>query len=1261
MSKPKWTAEQLSAIEERGCNLLVAAAAGAGKTAVLVERIIRRITDLEDPVDIDRLLIVTFTNAAATEMRERIGDALAEALERNPSSQLLQRQMALLSKASITTIHSFCLEVIRNNFHRLDLDPNFRIANDTEATLLKQEALEEMFEDRYTDEQLCQEFLDLVECYGGNRSDDKLQQMVSELYDYVQSHPWPEKWLKEHTESFNIGENRDIRDFPWANVLIDNILIELAGFRENLAKAIDIARAGEGLEPYLATLKCDVELIEGLIEACNGSWEDIYNAFSTLEFKTLARCKKDADKARREQVKEIRDSVKKGVKKISDDIFQSNPQQLVKQLKELYPLLKCLSSLVLELGERYWQKKQEKALLDFNDLEHLCLEILLEFDSEGRPYPSAVAMEYRERFEEVMVDEYQDSNLVQEVILGAVSRRDTEKPNMFMVGDVKQSIYRFRQARPELFMEKYNTYSEDKCPEGEEGLNRKILLYKNFRSRKEVIDGVNFIFKQIMSRNVGELDYDDKEALYPGAVFENPPVGSSLAAGPIELHIIDMDDDSPDWNALNEPEEASAEEKTAEEEEPTDSIQAEARLVAQKIQQLIRPDEQGKILQVYDKNLKGYRDIKYRDIVILLRTTKNWADVFVEELAAVGIPVYADTGTGYFETIEVQTVLSLLQIIDNPFQDIPLLAVLRSPIASWSLEELIDVRMADREATMYEALLKTAQDGEGEVSEKAKAFVEKLNQWRDKSVHLSTDELIWYLYGDTGYYSCVGAMPGGLQRQANLRILFERARQYEETSYKGLFNFNQFIERLKSSQGDMGSAKILGENENVVRIMSIHKSKGLEFPVVFVSGCGKSFNMTDMSQSILVHQDLGFGPDYVDYSRRISYPTLPKQAIKYKVRLETLSEEMRILYVAMTRAREKLILTGSVKNLPKAAAKWSRCLDTASIKLPEYEVLQGRSYLDWIGSAVVRHKDGQALREAIGILSEKYIKLQLEDESMWDIKLWNKNHLIAAKAGEEEVAAALWDEDQEADDGLEAGYVEAISHRLGWEYPYIKSWKIPAKISVTELKRYMEAEIADEPIPASATYVAPLVKKPKFLEEEKGLSAAERGSILHFVLQRLDFKKAESWEDIKQQIADMVSLQLLTEEQAKAVDILRIQRFLQSDLGRRIKKADKVYRETPFTIRLDSKEIYPDLDGASYKGEFIILQGIIDCYFEEGGEIVLVDYKTDYVPPENGLDIIRQRYRTQIEYYTRALTQITGKPIKERCIYLFWNGKILEY
>jgi len=898
-------------------------------------------------------------------------------------------------------------------------------------------------------------------------------------------------------------------------------------------------------------------------------------------------------------------------------------------------------------------------LLDFNDLEHLCLSILLEVGPDDRLYPSDVAMEFRERYEEVMVDEYQDSNLVQEVILGAVSRRDTDNPNVFMVGDVKQSIYRFRQARPELFMEKYNTYSEQKG-----SLNRKILLYKNFRSRKEVIDGVNFLFKQVMSRNVGELDYDDKEALYPGATFDSLDEGKKLAAGPIELHIVDMDDDSPDWSSLTETDLPleEGEETTGEEEEPPDVIQAEARVVAQRIRELTLPDEQGRVCQVYDKGISGYRDIKYRDIVILLRTTKKWSDIFVEELGAAGIPVYADTGTGYFQTVEVQTVLSLLQIIDNPLQDIPLLAVLRSPIASWTPEELMDVRMMDRESTMYEALVKAGQEGEGEISKKANAFLKKLEEWRDKALHLSTDELLWFLYGDTGYYSCVGAMPGGLQRQANLRILFERARQYEETSYKGLFNFIQFIQRLKSSQGDMGSAKILGENENVVRIMSIHKSKGLEFPVVFVSGCGKSFNMMDMSRSILFHQDLGFGPDYVDYRRRISCYTLPKQALKYKIRLETLSEEMRILYVAMTRAREKLILTGTVNNLPKAAARWCRCQDIASLKLPEYEVMQGRCYLDWLGSALIRHEDGNPLREAAGVLGGERIKSLLEDESVWSVKLWNKNHLLSAQAGQEEAAAGLWDEKEEQGDGKNAEdeHLEDVRHRLGWKYPYIEARKMPAKVSVTELKRYTDFELSDEPEVALA-YAPTLIKKPAFLEEKKGLSAAEKGSILHFVLQHLDLKKVENEEDIVQEIKRMVSMQLLTEEQAKAVDILRILRFLNSPLGMRIKNAEKVYREVPFTMQIEGRELYPDLDEETYKEDTIILQGIIDCYFEEDGEIVLVDYKTDYVPKEGGLDIIRERYRNQIEYYTRALTRLTGKPIKERCIYLFWNGKVIVY
>lgn len=1282
MSDNKWTGEQLEAITLSGCNLLVAAAAGAGKTAVLVERIIRKITEGENPVDIDRLLIVTFTNAAAAEMRERIGDAIARALERNPDSRQLQRQLMLLNKASITTMHSFCLEVIKNGFHYIELDPNFRIADETEAALMKLEVLEELFEDKYEAESPDEEFLHLVECYSGSRDDKALKDMVLNLYEFVQSHPWPEKWLKEHAAAFDTDGAGDFANTVWAKVLIKTLGIEFAGFVNMLEKAVGILRNAEGLEPYLPVFQEDLSNLKGLLDLlvpksaagdgspshcpqCDGepspaaqTWDTLYKAFTAIEFGTLARCKKDADRVKQEQVKEIRNDVKERVRKIREELFSTDSSGIAADLQSLYPLMKCLAELANEFNARYSAKKRERALLDFNDLEHFCLEILTEADTDGPPpfhiAPSRAALDMREKFVEILVDEYQDSNLVQEVIINTISKRENGTPNVFMVGDVKQSIYRFRQARPELFMQKYNSYSA-----GGDGEGRKIQLYKNFRSRQEVIAAVNFIFSQIMSETVGELDYNHNEALNLGADYGASEDPDAVVGGAVELHIIDTSGDGSNAGqqeeASDETDETDPQPESEEAEEQPDDIQTEARLAANRIKELTGSGGAGNPFKVFDKSKRQYRDVEYKDMVILLRTTRNWADIFMEELGLQGIPAYADTGTGYFKTIEIQTVLSLLQILDNPMQDIPLLSVMRSPIAAFSTDELADIRLADREATFYEAVRSYIQENNGATAEKARVFLDKLDQWRNKAAYLSTSELIWSLYNDTGYYSYAGAMPGGIQRQANLRLLFDRARQFEETSYKGLFNFINFINRLKSGRGDLGSAKILGENENVVRIMSIHKSKGLEFPVVFVAGCGKPFNFQDMNKSILLHQDLGFGPEFVDCSRRISYATVPKQALKYKLKLETLSEEMRILYVAFTRAREKLIITGAVKGIEQAAGRWSKSAYTGDIKLPRYEMLKSRNYLDWIGPSVSRHKDGERLRSIPGMEEIQY----LDDSSIWEINLWNKKDILAVKDRMEEGKEDLpeWlDRLEENVPGSQ--YRDTVSSRLSWKYPYMVSGRLPTKISVTELKRRFHSEIAEETAPFTA-YMPPLVKKPVFLEEDERLTAAEKGSILHFVMQHLELAKASKVQDIKFQIGEMVFNELLTEQQARTVDINRIHRFLCSGLGARLLDAEKVNREVPFNIEVSCREIYGEMPQCEVE-DTILLQGVVDCYFLEDDEIVLIDYKTDYVPDDNP-EAVKEKYRIQIEYYSKALERITGKRVKEKYVYLFWNGQTISY
>lgn len=1301
MAENKWTEEQLEAINEENCNLLVAAAAGAGKTAVLVERIIRKITCPENPVDIDSLLVVTFTNAAATEMKERIADAIAKALDRNPDSKLLQRQISLLNRANITTIHSFCLEVIRNNFHRIGLNPGFRVADETEALLMKMETIDELFEDIYEKEDIGSEFFELLESYGDNKDDQSLKDVVLSLYEFVQSYPWPEDWLREKTEYFNLSGEDDFARTVWGRMLLKNAAVELEGLKSMMEKAVSVIENTEGLSPYLEKFKEEKEKIDSLINACKYrdiSWDQIYNAFSSFEFGRLPACRKCEKKESQEYVKSARDYVKGRIRKLQGDIFTFPSERIIEDLNQIYPLLKYLSELVMEFDRRYSEKKRDKLLLDFNDLEHFCLDILTDKKENGEFLPSDIATEYKDRFTEILVDEYQDSNLVQEIILNAISRNDRGTPNIFMVGDVKQSIYRFRQAKPELFLDKYNTYSKDK-----KGKYRKIQLYKNFRSRKGVIDTVNLIFGRIMSEEAGELDYTDEEALNPGAVFDED-TGDVICT---ELHIIetkgkrqeegdgqrDGAEEKYDDGDITENENEEAGNEMA---EILDDIQCEARLVANRIKELV--DGKGSGLKIYDKEKKEYRPVEYRDIVILMRATRNWADVFVQELSSRGIPVYADTGTGFFKTIEVQIVLSLLQVIDNPLQDIPLLSVLRSPIGSFTAGELADIRLADKESPLYYALKKVAGAGEaaGEseadipgqadktgqadkskqvdeskqadksgLAEKAARFLKRLENWRNKALYLSTDELIWYLYTETGFLSFVGAMPGGEQRQANLRMLFEQARKFEETSYRGLFNFINFINKLKSSRGDTGSAKILGENENVVRIMSIHKSKGLEFPVVFISGCGKGFNLQDTKSRIIFHQELGFGPDYVDYEKRITYPTLAKQALKYKIRNESLSEEMRILYVGFTRAREKLILTGSVKDMDKADTRWGNLSmhSDGNGKIPSYIILNGGNYLDWIVPAIMLDFQG----------NHSFVQNhgELGRDLNWAIRIWKKEDVLndeqVIEDSQQELLSKIREIIENArnisnESDKRSSYYDEINRRLGWKYEYAKSTQIPVKISVTELKRRFAFETADE-YPAYSVYMPAPVKKPMFMEEAGKFSAAEIGTILHFVMQHLDLRRVATRDDIKTQVDEMVEKALLTEKQAETVDIDKICGFLTSFLGERMLRAGRVYREVPFNMEIDSDE----LGFEACKGETVLLQGIIDCYFEEEDGIVLLDYKTDHVntlnneKEEESMLGIKERYRMQIEYYARVLEKLTGKNVKEKYIYLFSNGKVIKY
>lgn len=1340
MSSPKWTQEQQNVIDSRGGNLLVAAAAGSGKTAVLVERIIQMILNSDLKIDIDKLLVVTFTNAAASEMRERIGDAISKKLDENPEDEHLQDQLVLLNKASITTIHSFCLEVIKSNFHKINLDPNFRIGDETECSLMKLEAIDETFDILY--EQNDEEFCYLVDCYAEKRGDSNLQNLILSIYSFVMASPYPKVWLKESAEDFNITDDFDFATSKWAKAILETVKIQMEGIEKSLCKAIEDVYGIDELVTFTDKLKIEYEKIKEILYACDTSWSDAYRQISSMTFENYAkgvkRIPKDAPsyiKEEKDKAKKIRDNAKKSIEKIKTSVFNKNYDDLKDEIKFLYPIVKSLSDVVLMFEQIYSQKKRDKGIIDFNDIEHFALQILTEtdengdfvFDEEGKNIPSDIALEYREKFYEIFIDEYQDSNQVQEVILSTIAKQ--KEPNRFMVGDVKQSIYRFRQAKPEIFLQKYATYDTDLSSK-----YKKIMLYKNFRSRKEVVDSVNYIFEHIMSKNLGEIDYNEEEKLNLGANFEEVEEEKIILGGATEIHL--MEKKVPEVEDPDEEEEEG---------EDLDASQIEARMVGKIIRDIMRPNENGEIMQVFDKKLETYRNVEYKDIVILLRATSAWAPVFAEELINMDIPTYADMGQGYFETMEIQVIMSFLKVIDNPMQDIPLIAILRSPIYGFTPEDFIDIRITDKKVSFYEAMrmfvgekidLSNAEEqdiAEDEISDdtgneiidvninkensyvdadmddyyqninyedfeyeneefiyndevmyesyinenveddliyeinsnvegdeesqkselelKVRRFLDDLKELQEKSMYMSTDEFLWYIYTNSGYYAYCGALPGGSQRQANLRILFERAKQFEETSFKGIFNFINFISKLKKSNSDMGSAKTLGENANVVRIMSIHKSKGLEFPIVICSGMGRNFNTMDFRKDVLYHHELGYGPQIVDFERRISYPSIAKEALKCKINIENISEEMRILYVALTRAKEKLIITSSIKDIEQNMHKWSSNISTEKM-VSKYDILNGKNYMDWMMPAIIKHKDLEDIRETYNLSTS----ISMEDESKWSVKTWSRDDIDFEKHEKEGIREVLNTMDLSQHD---TEYYEQIEKKLNFEYPYLGVVKKAASISVTEIKKRQE-EYEEQEDSLGLYKHKTTLKKPKFLSESQKsekITGARRGTIVHLIMEVLDFEKVNTESEIKAQIQDLVKRRIITEKESQVLSPRKIMRFFKSPIAKRMLSSKFVKREQKIYTQIKMNDIYLNDEifknnRETYENESVMLRGVIDLYFEEDDGLVILDYKTDFVDENNKKEIIH-KYKKQIEIYADVLSKLTGKKVKEKYLYLF--------
>ncbi|MBO4293555.1 MAG: helicase-exonuclease AddAB subunit AddA [Clostridia bacterium] len=1229
MADVKWTKEQELSIYEKGKNILVAAAAGSGKTAVLVERIINKI--INQNIDIDKLLVVTFTNAAASEMKQRVLDAIYEKLESQPDNENLQKQILLLNKASICTIDSFCLEIVRNNFFELqDVSPNFRIADTTEIDILEQEVLEEIFEQKYEEEN--QDFLKLINTYTSYKDDTPLKELILNIYKTISSMPYPLKWLHEHIEMFNIKDklDEDFSQTPWGEILLEQIEEELIDDIKILQKAKDEIEYIEDLEKAVAILEQDINNLQtfwdtlkkpGFSEKSSANirtWDNAFELFHSKKiFDTWPRIK--TTNPIKEDIKTVRDSVKKKCNAKVEKILLSDSKQANLDIYDMYETLKKLENLICEFDKQFSKNKQIKNIVDFSDIEHFALNILLKEDEEGKLQKTSVAKMYSEKFQEIAIDEYQDSNLVQEYIMNAISNGN----NLFMVGDVKQSIYKFRQAMPELFLSKYDTYTSNQ----EDG-DTKIQLFKNFRSRKNVLDFTNLIFQNIMSKKLGDVDYTQEEFLNFGA----EDYKESKEDLKTEIMLINLNDEQI---------EAENEENTEnDEEEHYEEIELEAKMVAKKIKEMV--DNK---FQVYDRKGKTFRNIKYSDIAVLLRSTKNKANVFEQEIINLGMPVFSDTSQEYLDSIEIQTIISLLKIIDNPMQDIPLVTVMRSNIGKFTDDDLVKIRLSDKYDNFYTCLLKAKLSVDEELKNKIDKFLNSLKQWRKEQEYLALDELIWKIYSDTGFYNYCGLMPNGVLRQANLKSLFEKAKQFETASFKGLYNFINFIDKLQVGSGDLGSAKLIGENDDVVRIMSIHKSKGLEFPVVFLSNVGKQFNMQSIkTDKILIHNSLGLGMKYINHEMQIEYDTNAKTAVKSLLEVENISEEMRVLYVALTRAKEKLIITGVCKDYEKALGKLineTNIYKKEEDKINPILLKKCKSYLDWILLNYSYENDEFSKLSEIKIIPKTDITANTEE----------------TEKEEKDVISELdnLEEQQEV--------LEKIKENIEYKYENIVSTITATKTSVSEIKRKYQEDEKNEEIAPDKLFNLDTeeiketnLPKPKFLnkDEVKKLTPAQKGTLMHLCLQMLDPSIIYTLETLQNLINNLQKSGIISKKEAESINKNKILQFTKSSIWQELKTAKKIYKEKPFYIEIPASEIEKENEK-----DRVLVQGIIDLfYINSQNELVLVDYKTDFVAEGEEKKLI-EKYKKQLELYKMALEKSLKMPVSRMMIYSVYLEKEL--
>ena len=1124
-------------------------------------------------------------------MREKILEAIYKKIEENPEDENLQKQVILLNKASISTIHSFCLDVIKNNFYEIDVSANTRIADDSEILLLQQEVIDDLFEEKYEEED--SNFIKLIKTYTKYNQDEVLKDLILRVYSYIQASPFPEEWLEEQIEKLNIEDGTNFSDTVWgkiitenANQILEDSILKLQNIRTKMTRFPE-------LDKFTAKIEDDIDKYT-YIQNNLSDWNTAVEAINILKNATWIKDQKITNDLK-EEAKDVRESTKDEFKKVKK-LMNCSSEEAVQDIKYMYPILKMLKDLILEFSQKFYQRKREKNIMDFSDMEHLALKILVKKDENGNIVKSEIAKKYENKFEEIAIDEYQDSNLVQEYILTSVSRGN----NIFMVGDVKQSIYKFRQARPKLFLDKYDNYKLDPV----NGEDRKIQLFKNFRSRSNILDFTNLVFEDIMSRELGNIEYNQDEYLNLGANFEEIQNQDYKT----ELEILDLSEENDDiWK--------TDEEETEEEQEKVEDVVLEARFVARKIKELIDSK-----YQIIDKKT-GRRDIQYKDIAILLRTSSGVANVYEKEISELEIPVYSDSSSQYLQSVEIETIMSLLRIINNPMQDIPLVTVMRSPIGNFTDNELIEIRMADRNSSFYEALLKSDL-------EKTHRFLALLKELREDEEYMTLDEWIWNIYTKTGYMNYVNLMPNGALRVSNLRMLFERAKQYEEASFKGLYNFINFIDKIKFNQEDLKAAKIIGENENVVRIMTIHKSKGLEFPVVILAGVGKQFNFRDLNGKILLDQDLGMGPQYIDSDRYIEFKTLAKKALAIKAKNEAISEEMRILYVALTRAKEKLIIVGRQKDVNKKMSEKQKLLEIYSTiddnKINPYLLQKYKTYLDWL--ELIYLKEGVAN-------TKNLFTVNINKREKTSVKIENEV---------EDISKKIIEESNKNNDEQEK---EKIKEILNWQYKHQSIEGIPTKTSVSKLKEKREQEVQ-------------ITQEPKFINEDAKtkLTGAQKGTLIHLCLQKMKETEEYNLEKITELIEELKDKEIITEIEAQNIDKEKLLEYTNSQLWTELKQAKEIHKEHPFYINIKASRIYNQINKED--DEDILVQGVIDVFFiDKDDKLILVDYKTDYVQNENELV---EKYKGQLDLYKEALEQSLNKKVDKMCIYSVYLNKLIE-